>query len=131
MKKLFLVFQKKDKSITEYTHNFKALLDIADQTGVMPGWYKAMAKISYMVEGNGIARWEALKASNGNAKDVEERGMHGKLGEWLGRESLNQAMEEGRLDWRFDRCLHHCRCHQNVGVLERRVEAEQEANTKD
>ncbi len=39
IKKLFLLFQKKEKSMANYTKAFKALKDMADKAGVTPGWY--------------------------------------------------------------------------------------------
>ncbi len=68
MKKLFLVYQKNDESIAEYMRNFEVLLNGAEQTGVTPGWYKAMVKIAYVAGENDITGWETPKASNNNVK---------------------------------------------------------------
>ncbi len=46
MKNLFLLFQGKEESITDYTKTAITLLDMDDQAGVDPGWYKAMGKIA-------------------------------------------------------------------------------------
>ncbi len=52
MKKLIILFQKKDKSMANYMKAFNALLDVAEQTGVTPGGYEATAEIAYEVTGN-------------------------------------------------------------------------------
>ncbi len=68
MKKIFLLFQKKDESIANYIRAFKELLDVTEQVRVTPGWYKARAKIAYKATGNDIKDWEMLKVSINNAK---------------------------------------------------------------
>ncbi len=70
MKKLFLIFQKK---VAEYTWNFKMLLKAVEQTGVMPEWYKVMAKMAYLAVRDNISGFNALNTSvvNSNKKQVK------------------------------------------------------------
>ncbi len=79
MKKLFLHFQGKDESIADYTKAFKVLLDVAEQTGVTPGWYKATANIAFAAAGHNLADWDALKnrLNNMDKKKVKEFGKEG------------------------------------------------------
>ncbi len=59
LKILLLLFQGKDESIVDYTKVFKALLDMAKQAGVTPGWYEVTAKIAYEADRKDLAKWDA------------------------------------------------------------------------
>ncbi len=74
MKKLFLIFQGKDESISEYTKTFNALLGIAKLAGVAQGWYKVTAKIAYKASRKYLTDWDALKniADATDKTEVEE-----------------------------------------------------------
>ena len=65
-KKLFLIYQAKNKSLDSYTRNFKALLETAKESGVEPGRNKATAKLACAADGGD---WSAVTAGVENGEE--------------------------------------------------------------
>ncbi len=83
-KKLFLLYQKKEESIAGYKQSFKALLDVTEQAGVTPGWFKVTAKIAYKATGNGIEDQDFLKES---MSDVDKKQV-----KWFGKKERSVSL---------------------------------------